>query len=194
MANKGLCSVDGCGKDAHTRGFCVKHYHRVWRHGGPLRGEAERGLPKKWLLAHVDHVGVDCLAWPFARLSNGYPSIRCDKKGHVASRLMCEMANGPPPADWYEAAHLCGKGHLGCVNPTHLQWKTPSDNRKDRIGHGTTPRGAKNHRSKLTEQDVRDIRAAAGTIPHQRLAEKYGVVSGLISRVISRADWSWVQD
>lgn len=38
MATKSLCTVDGCGKPAHTRGWCKNHYGRWYRNGSPTGG------------------------------------------------------------------------------------------------------------------------------------------------------------
>lgn len=55
-------------------------------------------------------------------------------------------------------------------------------------GHvpGANPRG----RRKLTEQDVRDIRASDET--HAALAAKYGVTPSNIGAIKSRRTWTWV--
>lgn len=43
-----ICSVEGCEREARARGWCMKHYHRWWKHGDPLvliRGsEINRGF------------------------------------------------------------------------------------------------------------------------------------------------------
>lgn len=31
----GTCSIDGCGRPHRSRGYCEKHYRRVWKHGTP---------------------------------------------------------------------------------------------------------------------------------------------------------------
>jgi hypothetical protein len=33
-----ICSIEGCGKPAYTRGWCAAHYFRFRRHGDPLGG------------------------------------------------------------------------------------------------------------------------------------------------------------
>lgn len=34
---------------------------------------------------------------------------------------MCELVYGKPPMPKHQAAHNCGKGNLGCINPKHLE-------------------------------------------------------------------------
>jgi hypothetical protein len=40
MKREGRCSVEGCQRDAQTRGYCQMHYARIMRHGEP--GPAQR--------------------------------------------------------------------------------------------------------------------------------------------------------
>jgi hypothetical protein len=97
---------------------------------------------------------------------------------------MCEMVNGPPPEDWYQAAHTCGGGHLGCMHPKHLVWKTPADNHADKRIHGTLVAGSKVWNSKLTDEQVRYIRDMAGFTPQAKLAAHLGVSTTTIARII----------
>lgn len=193
MAKQTICSIENCGKQARIRGWCPAHYRRWQRHGNPRLGNAAHGEPKKWLHDHIGHPDkVGCLIWPYSRTKGGYPTTRIrDGKVHVASRLMCQLAHGNPPEDWYEAAHNCGK--RDCVNPNHLRWATPTENRQDKIGHGTIARGSKNALAKLTEDQVRHIRSMTGRIVQQRLAEQYGVAPSLISKIQSGKEWAWLK-
>jgi hypothetical protein len=125
-------------------------------------------------------------------MANGYCNIQVNRKMTTASRFMCEAVNGPPPEPWYEAAHSCGAGHSGCVHPGHLSWKTPSANRADKVIHGTHNRGSQNHRSRLNEAQVLEIRSLRGTEKVSTIAARYGVSSGLVSQVLSRAVWAWL--
>jgi len=47
---------------------------------------------------------------------------------------MCRLANGDPALPWLEASHTCEQGHLGCVNPKHLEWETHYENHQRRAG------------------------------------------------------------
>lgn len=64
-----------------------------------------------------------------------------DGRTHTVSRLVCEYINGKAPSPEHEAAHNCGKGHEGCVNPLHMRWATRAENFSDKVIHGTSMRG-----------------------------------------------------
>src|SRR5690606_22017504 len=100
-----------------------------------------RGFAPKWLKDHVAHTADDCLIWPYAKLANGYAAIRIDGKTTTAARIMCVAAHGEPLTPQLEAAHSCGNGHLGCVNPRHLRWATTAENNSDKNIHGTMMKG-----------------------------------------------------
>ena len=115
---------------------------------GPNKG---KGKTFAWLIARVDYQGDDCLPWPFCRDGRvGRGRMGHEGKRPWAHRLMCELAHGPPPTPKHQAAHECGKGHYGCVNPRHLAWKTNSENQLDRRKNGNmlrNPHGRTLHRS-----------------------------------------------
>lgn len=77
--------------------------------------------------------GNECLEWPYSGNNWGYGQLTVAGRLVVASRFVCEIAHGDPPTPEYQAAHSCGNGHLGCVNPQHLRWATPKENSADKI-------------------------------------------------------------
>lgn len=145
-----------------------------------------------WLLAHIDHTGDDCLSWPFSRDHRGYGRITDEGVQRSASRTMCALAYGPPTDDDMQAAHSCGNGHLGCINPKHLRWDTVTGNHADKIVHGTEIKGSDQWQAKLTEDEVRHIRASRGAILQRDLAERFGVSQTAISKIQRRVAWAWL--
>src|SRR3972149_10759839 len=103
-------------------------------HEPPKKG---RGKAYLFLLKQIGLEDGPCLIWPFSTNGTGYGRLGVDGKGYYAHRYMCELVNGPPPTPDHEASHDCGNGHLGCVHPRHLEWKTASENHLDRRRHGT---------------------------------------------------------
>ena len=56
------------------------------------------------------------------------------------------------------------------------------------------PRGEDHPKSKLTKDDVREIRRRHGLgVPKSRLATDYGVSVVTIKSVLSGASWGWLQ-
>lgn len=190
-----VCSVEGCGSDARVRGFCNKHWLRFRRHGDPTAGRLPNGVAIEFLENIVlAHKGIDCLIWPFRRSEQGYGLIPIDGRDCYVSNEVCRRIRGERPTSTHEAAHSCGKGHLGCVSPNHLSWKTKAENEADKVLHGTVLRGNLNPASKLTREDVGRIRLL---IPHHTqtfLAKKFGVSRQQISRIARGERWNWLQD
>lgn len=143
VSNDCACSVDGCDRPAKTVKLCNAHYLRLRTRGDVLgTGKAMRGDPALFLTSvAAAYDGDDCLPWPYSRNENGYGTLYAPKgETTVASRAVCELVHGPAPSDTHMAAHSCGKGHEGCVNPKHLRWATPLENSADKVIHGTASR------------------------------------------------------
>lgn len=133
--------------------------------------------------------GDGCLTWPYSLLNTGYAVL--NKK--VVSRLACEHRNGPPPHKSCDAAHSCGNGHLGCVNPNHLSWKTRKDNMADQLVHGTRNRGTRQGHSKLTPEVVMEIRDKRGKKTQAAIAQEYGLSAGHVSNIMNgKKSWEWL--
>lgn len=193
MAPKSICSIEGCGKPIRHRGWCAKHYKRWYRHGDPIAtapgfGEAQSFFENVVLTCKTDQ----CLDWPFSKSSHGYGQIRIGGKLRDVHRLVCERIHGEPPSPKYEAAHSCGRGHVGCVNPNHLSWKTPVENNADKLIHGTHNRGQKNPGSKLSERAVMEIRSLKGKVSQRELARRFGVTRQTICDIGRGKTWSWL--
>lgn len=152
---------------------------------------ADKGATEAFLRAHKDFAEDVCLKWPFAVNARGYGLAVIGGFQTIASRWMCILAHGEPPTPKHQAAHSCGKGHEGCVNPKHLSWKTHTENMADRKVHGTENIGERNGKTKLTVEDVLAIRAAP---PHLKpLVEKYGMTKHSLSRIRTGKRWGHIQ-
>lgn len=139
--------------------MCQTHNMRAWRGKDLHSAGTYRGTATKWINDHVAYNDSECLIWPFARNAKGYPDVNYPGMSHMlAHRVMCTLAHGPAPHDGMDAAHSCGKGHHGCMNQTHLSWKTRADNHADKLAHGTQIFGDKVHFAKLTIEQARRIK------------------------------------
>lgn len=121
-----ICSIEGCGGTATRRGWCVTHYSRWYRHGGPLalRGRSRRPAPvaeRFWARvqpAWGHWIWTGPCSGPYASFSIGQQTVL----GH---RWAWESVNGPIP-DGLMVDHLC-RVKL-CVNPGHMEIVTPRVN------------------------------------------------------------------
>lgn len=136
-----------------------------------------------WLKAQVGFDGAECLIWPFGRDDKGYGILSIgDGNIKKAHRVMCALVNGEPPTPKHHAAHLCGNGHLACIHPKHLVWKTPEENQQDIRIHGRARRKG-TPRQKLSEEQVAEIRSLRPEMSRAELAEMFGVRTETIDRI-----------
>lgn len=144
----------------------------------------------------LTHEGNACLLWPFAKQADGYGVIWHRKRTCVVSRLLCEKTKGPAPSEKHEAAHNCGNS--SCVNASHIEWKTHRENEADKKTHGTVYRGSKgqigeiNGSSKLTVENVKEIRRLKGRLSHREIAKKFGLNISHVSKVQRGIAWAHV--
>lgn len=194
MAATGICAVQNCGKKREKRDWCGAHYRRWRLYGDPL---ALRGHPNgtclRWLKDHLEHVGDECLIWPFSRkIDSGYAQMTHKGRNVGAHRVMCELRHGPPPIESPEAAHSCGRGHDGCVHPGHLRWSTRSENMLDKREHGTVNLGEKTSCVVLTADQVQQIVALSPAVSERSLASRFGVHRSTINCILTGRSWGWL--
>ena len=155
-----------------------------------------------------------CWGWSGALDEKGYGRIGRGGRGAgvcIASRVSYERHIGPIP-DGMWVLHSCD--NPPCCNPRHLFLGDAVSNVADMDAKGrrvyvAAPRGDLNparrfperlrrgeslHLSKLTEDDVRAIRAeyATGTISTVALGAKYGVNNTTIGYIVRRVTWKHV--
>lgn len=111
-----------------------------------------------------------------------------DLKAH---RVSWELHRGPIPVGM-NVLHKCDTPP--CVNPSHLYIGTRSDNARDMVCRGRSTRGEKNPYSKLTMDDVIDIRKLARSGSNQRdIAQRFNVNPSQISRINTGERWGWME-
>ena len=89
----------------------------------------------------------------------------------------------------------CPKGMEGCHNDgnafnnhlENLRWDTPKNNHADKVKHGTTNRGERCSKAKLTLEQVNNIRQDNRL--QKEIAKEYGVQQSLISRIKNNIRW-----
>lgn len=180
-----ICTIKECQQPQKTKTLCLRHYNKQYHE---MRRKtpgfvSSSGKCLRWIDAHVNYDNNDCIVWPYARTKAGYPNMKYKGGYIVASRLMCIKAHGYPSSECYQAAHSCGGGHKGCMNPNHLSWKTPKENEADKVVHGTKLYGESCSFSKLTWSKVDQIRADRLIMSGVDTVRKNGVATQCVSRI-----------
>lgn len=124
-------------------------------------------------------------------LSDGakYPSLYREGRRRDAHRYIYELRHGAINNSKLLVRHTCDNRH--CINPKHLILGTHKDNTQDAVKRGRMTKGVRSHFAKLTEDDVRQIRAAKG-ISQAQLARDYHINQPTIWYIIHRKTWRHV--
>ena len=154
--------------------------------------------------------------WPHVQKGDGcwlwMGSLACRGYGHIEFSVPVKRQMGPHKASWIIhfgepsqgmcVLHKCD--NRACVRPDHLFLGTLADNVQDMVQKGRHSRGVDQHNAKLTEDQVRAIRAEYkrgrpgnsvagiqdGSLTY--LAKKYGVSFYTIQSVINRRTWAHI--
>ena len=142
---------------------------------------------------YVVHCGMDrfwnkvdkgdgCWPWKAATSEKGYGRFWLNNTMVGAHRLSWELANGSIP-DGMHVCHHCDNPL--CVNPDHLFLGEPADNTADMMAKGRVARGDRLPHTKLTDDEVREIRSITGRT-HQSIADEFRVSRTVVTRVLNR--------
>lgn len=150
---------------------------------------------------HVERSEHGCWTWTATRARFGYGQIASGGRGgHMlrAHRVSWELHNGPIP-DGLWVLHKCD--NPACVRPDHLFLGTHADNMRDCIAkgrhrgatHRETYLGERNGRSKLTADQVRELRLRRNDGESMRaLARRFGVSKPSVQAIVRRDHWRHV--
>jgi uncharacterized NAD(P)/FAD-binding protein YdhS len=122
----------------------------------------------------------------------GYVNIKVKGRSVEAHRMVCAAFHGPPPTPKHHAAHA--NDVKDDNRATNLRWATAKENAQDRKANGLQVCGESVAAGKLTEDQVRSIRARhtgayGDTIA---LAREFGVRSENIIAIVKRRSWQHI--
>jgi uncharacterized protein YjiS (DUF1127 family) len=138
---------------------------------------------------------AECWLWQGPRLLNEggeYGRFWFNGGEHRAHRFLYEAINGELAGDLL-VRHICD--NPPCVNPAHLIAGTSKDNRRDMFerGRGPNRKGERHPLARLTDDDVRRIRALADAgLTHPDIAVSFGMSRQQIYKIIHRINWGHV--
>jgi hypothetical protein len=130
-----------------------------------------------------------CTLWQGWRNASGYGCVSYRGRTYGAHRLAYALAHGTVPAGAC-VLHRCDTP--ACVNDGHLYAGTQAENNRDRMAKHRSATGERSGRSKLTAQDVADMRRdyAGGAIVLRDLAKRYGVDKSTAALAVTGATWA----
>lgn len=125
-----------------------------------------------------------------------YPAVKLWKrnigKHHYLHRLILSHFGIPPTNGSVEVCHYDGDEQN--FQLSNLRWGTKRDNASDRARHGTVALGERCGSSKLTEEQVREIKE--GYIPYKvsarELSNRYGVHINTVYAILGEKTWKGV--
>lgn len=150
----------------------------------------ERGLKTFW--SQVDKNNPNgCWIWAGHKSPDNYGVFKVFYEDFQTHRLSWMLANGKIPEGLCVLHNCPGGDNSLCVNPAHLWIGTVLENRADCVKKDRHSKGAAHGPAKLTDAQVVEILNTY--IPKYgngaRLARKFGVGEGAISRIVRGRTW-----
>jgi len=133
-----------------------------------------------------------CWTWRNANKKTGYGILNYQGKATSAHRASYQFYKGKIP-EKMQVCHSCDNRR--CVNPDHLFLGSKSSNMQDAINKGRFSNGEKHYISKLTEQQVKEIRKMRKENPnltYTEIADIYGVSHETIYDIVKKRTWKHV--
>lgn len=185
-----ICSVDGCTKATHARGWCAPHYRRNRLNGDPLitRRPGLGKTPAERLDLYTDKSG-DCWLWTASgdRYGKTFVAGR-----HVSTHVLSYELNVGPVPPGKVVRHRCDTPK--CVRPNHLELGTNADNSRDMTERERQARGERQWCAKMTAETVIEMRDAysVGKANTTELARQYGISTSAVGKILNNQTWKHV--
>lgn len=140
---------------------------------------------EKKFWAKVSKKASGCWVWTGRRNEKGYGIIDISRSSQKAHRVSWIINRGEIP-DGLSVLHDCPiKDNRSCVNPDHLWLGTQKDNLMDALAKGMTPKGESHWNSKLTDDQVSEIRILKKSgMTTIALGRKFGVTRQHIGKIV----------
>jgi hypothetical protein len=170
-------------------------------------------IKRFWVKAKIGPDDV-CWDWQASKHGQGYGLFKLKSRTEFAHRIAWRIAHKSDIPNGLCVLHSCD--NPACVNPAHLRVGTQQDNMDDKVTRGrqartgalrpatgmnsgahTHPekraRGVKNGRSKLTVEQVQEIRARSKKGESQSaIARSFEVHRTQIGAIVRREQWTHI--
>jgi len=139
-----------------------------------------------------------CWEWNKYRDVGGYSKIMWTDPDGVVLKVGHRVSYSVFHGSFDTALYVCHKcDNRACINPEHLFLGTHQDNMDDKTAkgrpNGGQPPGSAHAMSRLTEEDVLDIRARCSAGETQKaLADKYSLLPQYVWKIVHRKRWKHI--
>jgi hypothetical protein len=135
----------------------------------------------------------ECWLWKGGKDRYGYGRFYLDKKDVIAHRISYELHNNKQIKNGLLILHSCDNPN--CVNPHHLSEGTYQDNQDDCVNRKRKPVGIHHNSSKLTDNDIIEIRNKyhTGNHTYQQLSIEYNISRSQIERIVNKKSWRHIE-
>jgi hypothetical protein len=206
-------ACEHCGAPFRAEAGKIRRGHGRFCSRGCVQAARPTAAERFW--ASVRRAENGCLLWTGSLINTGYGTFSVNDRDMLIHRFSWELHHGPIPPGM-EVCHSCDAGYPAddttyrrCGEPSHLFLADHDGNMKwasatRRMAHGerhgtrTVPervaRGERSGGAKLTEADVRAIRAASTSEGYdsRELAARYGVRMRTIQEIVRRSTWAHI--
>lgn len=134
--------------------------------------------------------GDGCWEWTWLKDKDGYGLMPYARKLYRAHVVALMIDGRPVTPDNPVACHHCD--NPACVRPSHLYPGTHKSNVADMLARGRARLGEQNYGSKLTLEQVLEIRSSAESVGS--LAKRFNVTHGAVSMARAGKTWKHVND
>lgn len=136
--------------------------------------------------------GTRCWEWIASKNRYGYGQLTNRQQHYEAHRVSFVFRNGSIPSGMH-ILHYCD--NPACVNPDHLHLGTHQQNMADMVSKGRTKKGERHWNSKLTEDEVFQIRKrygrrGIGGEDSSSLSKEFQVSVSTIMNIVNEKNWS----
>jgi hypothetical protein len=129
---------------------------------------------------------AQCWLWDGATNDSGYGRMAIGGKFVPAHRIAYILVNGLIP-NGQIIRHRCDNPPR--CNPRHLLIGSVADNAKDAMERSLLATGERNGRTKLTIEEVREIRRSSETLTE--ISKRYGIATSTASYIRSGRSWKY---
>ena len=188
-----ICKIEGCNKIARkNQRVCISCTNRK-ASGKPYPAPVFTIKPleeRLWLKVIKNENG--CWLYTGGKTGSGYGVLTKNNKPVLVHRLSYNIHFGDIPPGLC-VCHKCDNPL--CVNPEHLFLGTHDANMKDKMkkGRAIVNQGSKHPLSKLTEENVREIKSLFGKVKQIDIAEKFKVSIATINDIKHHRGWSHIK-